>query len=78
MGKAKCTERWLRSSDHAKWAEAMTRCRNAGGTCGADGYCHYGDCFGSPEEKAKERFKRLQQFYPELIGYRVVKVDDES
>lgn len=39
-----CREEWLSSDVPELWAEAMTRCQHAGGYCGQDGFCHYGDC----------------------------------
>lgn len=39
-----CREAWLDSDTPELWAEAMMRCQHPGGYCGADGYCHYGDC----------------------------------
>jgi hypothetical protein len=37
-------EAWLESDVPVLWAAAMVRCQHPGGFCGADGYCHYGDC----------------------------------
>lgn len=39
-----CREAWLESDVPALWAEAQMRCQHPGGFCGADGFCHYGDC----------------------------------
>lgn len=39
-----CREEWLSSDVPKLWAEAVTRCQHAGGYCGQDGFCHYGDC----------------------------------
>lgn len=39
-----CREAWLGSVVPELWAEAMVRCKHAGGFCGQDGYCHFGDC----------------------------------
>lgn len=39
-----CREAWLSSDVPKLWAEAMVRCQHAGGHCGQDGFCHYGDC----------------------------------
>jgi hypothetical protein len=72
-GKAIPRESWLRSKSHVRWAAAMTKCQHAGGHCGADGYCHYGDCFdpdGPPDarevEKLHERVEDLEHEVREL------------
>lgn len=39
-----CREAWLDSDVPALWSEAMMRCGHAGGYCGQDGHCHYGNC----------------------------------
>lgn len=39
-----CCEAWLSSDVPKLWAEAVVRCQHAGGYCGQDGFCHYGDC----------------------------------
>lgn len=39
-----CREAWLSSDVPELWAEAMVRCKHAGGYCGQDGFCHYGSC----------------------------------
>lgn len=55
-------ESWLRSTDDDKWAAAMVACRHPAGFCGADGYCHYGDCFKRQTSVATlEKMNSLQQ-----------------
>lgn len=39
-----CRESWLASDVPELWAEAVVRCQHAGGYCGQDGFCHFGDC----------------------------------
>lgn len=45
LPKGPVDESWLESENPQKFAEAMLVCEHAGGYCGQDGYCHYGDCF---------------------------------
>lgn len=43
--KGPAQESWLESDNPKEFAEAMLVCEHAGGHCGQDGFCHYGNCF---------------------------------
>lgn len=65
----------LRSADHDRWAAAAAVCRHPAGFCGADGYCHYGDCFRRPRREKpqgtlEERVEDLEQQVAELMKAR--------
>lgn len=63
------------SATDERWAAAMLRCRSAGPYCGADGYCHLGDCFTPEAPAASHEAHQLELIREELGEIRGMLID---
>lgn len=60
------SERWLvplanTALHHERFANAMMKCRHAGGYCAEDGFCHYdGDCFKTASPAVEARIEEVE------------------
>lgn len=55
------TQRWLRSDDPEKFAQAMLKCQHHAAYCAQDGMCHLGgDCFRSAKSSKNEAVRMIR------------------
>lgn len=56
----------LLSSNSEVWADAVMRCKTGNPYCGADGYCHSGDCFADQSLTREQAILEVDRLAHEL------------